>query len=467
MKNRRYMKKNLFLTNISIVILFLNGLCAFGQEEKVTPDSTVNFIDRTTATYLLDEGRELYQYGAMRMALRKFREAYVRDKYNEKVAYWIGLTHYAMNNFGYALEYAKIARELSKNTKGETYLLLGESYHRIAKLDSAEINYKKAIEELSNTKERIFEVERKLEEVKKAKALNIENVFTRRKLMDLNINSGYDDYGTVFSSDGKTLYFISRRPDTQGGNVNSDDQRYFEDIYFSTLEKNKETWSKASNDIGRLNSDGFDGVSDISKDGSTIYITLNTSDLDERGTTQSSDIYFSKKATDGSWMAPKRIDGRSINTSFYDGNPTLTADGKKMYFVSGREGDKTRSDIYVAESRDGVFWGQVEKLPEIINSEGNETTPFITPDGKYLFFSSDARDGIGGYDVYVSKKIGQTWSEPVNLGPSINSVNDDLFFKYYPELMKAFVSAYRIQGNKAGLDIFEVNISGWKIPEKK
>jgi tetratricopeptide (TPR) repeat protein len=448
-------------------MIILSVFNLLGQEKGVSTDSTVNIVDRTAAAYLLDEGRVSYEKGAFRLALRKFREAYVRDKYNDKVAYWIGLTHYRMNNFGYALEYAKISRELSKNTKGETFLLLGESYHRLAELDSAENNYNWAIEILSNSKERIFEVERKLEEVKRAKALKIEDVFTRRKLLDPNVNSGYDDYGSVLSSDGETLYFISRRPDTKGGNVNPDDQRYFEDIYFSKLEADKKNWKMASNIIERLNSNGFDGVSHISNDGKIIYMTLNTSDLDKRGTTQSSDIYIAERVKDDQWSTPKEISGRAINTTFYDGNPTLTADGKTMYFVSGREGEKTRSDIYVAESRDGIFWGQVEKLPMTINTKGNETTPFISPDGKYLFFSSDARDGIGGYDIYVSEKTEESWTEPVNLGPSINSVNDDLFFKYYPDLMKAFVSSYRIQGNKAGLDIFEVNISGWTIPKKK
>jgi tetratricopeptide (TPR) repeat protein len=461
------MKRRLIRLSFLFAITIFSGINLLGQEEEVASDSTVNFVDRTAAAFLLDEGRVNYEKGELRVALRKFREAYVRDKFNDKVAYWIGLTHYAMNNFGYSLEYAKISRELSTNVKGETYLLLGESYHRLAELDSAEYNYRKAIEELSNIKERIFEVERKLEEVKRAKAINIEATASRRKLMDLKVNSGYDDYGSVLSSDGETLYFTSRRPDTKGGNVNPDDQRYFEDIYFSTLAADKKNWKMASNAIDWLNSNGFDGVSHISNDGKLMYITLNTSVLDERGTTQSSDIYVAEKTKDEQWSSPKEIAGRGINTTFYDGNPSLTKDGKTMYFVSGREGGKTRSDIYVAESRDGIFWGQVEKLPMNVNSEGNETTPFITPDGKYLFFSSDARDGFGGYDVYVAEKSGESWKEPVNLGPSINSVNDDLFFKYYPDLMKGFVSAYRIQGNKAGLDIFEVNVSGWTIPNTK
>ena len=172
---------------------------------------------------------------------------------------------------------------------------------------------------------------------------------------------------------------------------------------------------------------------------------------------------ISEKTKEDRWNTPKPINSKSVNTSFYDGNPTLTADGNTMYFVSGREGDKSLSDIYVVQ-KEGKTWGEAQKLPMSVNSLGNETTPYITPDGKYLFFSSDSREGLGGYDVYVTENLGNSWSEPKNLGPTFNSVNNDLFFKYYPELNTALISTYRLQGNKASMDIFQLALEGWKIP---
>lgn len=440
------------------------SLPVFANERTIPEsDSTSNIIDRTAALYLIDEGKKFYNQGKMRDALRKFREAYVRDKYSSRAAYWIGRAHYNMNNYGYALKYAKIAESLSQADDGEVFMLLGESYHRQAQLDSARMNYDLAKIQLTNAKKRAYNVNQKIDEISYAQSVADEKSFTEKLLVSSNINSGYDDYGAVMTKDGKSVFFISRRPDTKGGNINPDDQRYFEDVYYTTWDEEGGDWSEATNDIERLNSDGFDAVSDVSADGKMVYMTVNTSILDMNNTTESSDICVAELTKEDRWNTPKPINNKTINTSFYDGNPTLTEDGNTMYFVSGREGDKTLSDIYVVY-KDGKRWGEAEKLPMSVNTTGNETTPYITPNGKYLFFSSDAREGLGGYDVYVTENLGDSWSEPKNLGPTFNTVNNDLFFKYYPELKTALISTYRLQGNKASMDIFQLDLEGWKIP---
>jgi Tol biopolymer transport system component len=440
------------------------SLPVFANERTIPEsDSTSNIIDRTAALYLIDEGKKFYNQGKMRDALRKFREAYVRDKYSSRAAYWIGRAHYNMNNYGYALKYAKIAESLSQADDGEVFMLLGESYHRQSQLDSARMNYDLAKIQLTNAKKRAYSVNQKIDEISFAQSVANETPFTEKLLVSSNVNSGYDDYGAVLSKDGKSVFFISRRPDTKGGNINPDDQRYFEDVYYSTWDEESDDWSEATNDIERLNSEGFDAVSDISADGKMVYMTVNTSILDINNTTESSDICVAELTKEDRWNSPKPIKNKTINTSFYDGNPTLTEDGNTMYFVSGREGDKTLSDIYVV-SKDGKRWGEAEQLPMSVNTVGNETTPYITPDGRYLFFSSDAREGLGGYDVYVTENLGDSWSEPKNIGPTFNTVNNDLFFKYYPKINTALMSTYRLQGNKASMDIFEFLLEGWKIP---
>ena len=457
------MNRVLGLLMLPLFVMVISA-SSFAAEKTVVPtDSTSNIIDRTAALYLIDEGKKFFNQGKMRDALRKFREAYVRDKYSARAAYWIGRAHYNMDNYGYALKYAKIAESLSQADDGDVFMLLGEAYHRQALLDSARMNYDLAKIQLSNAKKRAYNINQKITEIAYAQSVNTEEPVSEKVLISDNVNSGYDDYGSVLSSDGKTIYFISRRPDTRGGNINPDDQRYFEDVYFATWDEDAGDWTESSNDIERLNSDGFDAVSHVTEDGNTVYMTVNTSILDLNNTTESSDICIAERTKEDRWNTPKPIKNKSINTSFYDGNATLTADGRTMYFVSGREGDKSLSDIYVVEN-DGKRWGEAQKLPMSVNTLGNETTPYITPDGRYLFFSSDAREGMGGYDVYVTENLGNTWSEPKNLGPTFNTVNNDLFFKYYPKLNQGFVSTYRLQGNKASMDIFKFDLEGWKIP---
>jgi hypothetical protein len=448
--------------------LFTTCIATFGMSAttfiELPPDSTSSVIDRAAAVLLIDEGKKMLNTGRSRDALTKFRQAYNKDQFSSRAAYWIGKTHYQLSNYGYALQYAKISESLSEAADGDVFLLLGESYHRLNFLDSARTNYQLALVQMREARSRAFNVQQKIDEVDFA--MNAQNAETKynKRLIPGRINSGYNDYAPVLTDNYQTLYFVSRRPDTKGGGLNPDDQIYFEDIYRSSWDSELMEWDSTTNDLGRLNTEGFDAVSHITPDGNTMYITLNTSVLPIRKTTRSSDICLSEKSSKGQWGTPKPIRNKTINTSFFDGAATLTADGNTMYFVSDRRGNKSMSDIFVVH-RIGKNWGDAKALPSNINTAGNETTPYITPDGKYLFFSSDGFVGMGGYDIYVSENLGDgNWSNPVNLGPDFNTVNNDTHFRYYEDIAKAYFSSYRIQGQKSSMDIFEIDLEGWIIP---
>src|SRR5690554_1192360 len=446
--------------------ILISTSASFGAVRSYSPlptDSSSSIIDRTAALYLIEEGKKVFIQGKTRDALRHFREAYVRDKYSYRAAYWIGEAHYSMDNYGYALKYGKIAESLSEATDGDVFFLIGKSYHRQNYLDSARMNYGLAEIQLSSAKKKAYNIKQFITEIEYAQSVADQELKYERKLMNDNVNSGYDDYSTVITGDGKELFYVSRRPDTKGGNINPEDQQYFEDIYYAQWDEEINDWGKATNEVERLNTEGFDAINHISEDGTVAYLTVNTSVLDVKNPTKSSDICVSERTREGRWSLPKPIKNKTINTSYFDGAPTLTADGNTMYFVSDREGEKYKSDIYVVY-KDGRNWRIAKKLPATINTIGNETTPFITPDNRFLFFSSDGRKGMGGYDIYVSENYGDSWSEPKNLGPNFNTVNNDIYFKYYPELKKAVLSTYRLQGNKASMDAFEILLDGWKIP---
>ncbi|MDX1651862.1 MAG: hypothetical protein R3277_05185 [Brumimicrobium sp.] len=457
------MKKLLHLFLLLIFISTYSGISIAKKFIVIPPDSSSSLVDRTAALYLIDEGKKFFNQGKTIDALRKFREAYVRDKYSSRAAYWIGRAHYSMDNYGYALKYAKIAESLSEAVDGEVFLLLGEAYHRQSLLDSARMNYDLAKIQMSPSKQDDYGIDQKIAEVSFAQSVQNKEIKYKKELLPQGVNSGYDDYGAFLAPSGKTLYFISRRPDTKGGQLNPDDQRFFEDIYTATWSDSLNTWVQVTNDVERLNSDGFDGVGHILHSGDEIFLTINTSVVDAKPETKSSDICTAKATNQDRWSSPKVIKNKTINTTFFDGAPTLTADGNTMYFVTDRNGEKSRSDIWVV-SKVGTKWGEAKPLPMSVNTAGNETTPFITPDGRYLFFSSDGRRGMGGYDIYVTENLGDSWSEPKNLGPEFNTVNNDLYFSYFEEFKKAYLATYRLEGSKASIDLFELNLAGWKIP---
>ena len=195
-------------------------------------------------------------------------------------------------------------------------------------------------------------------------------------------------------------------------------------------------------------------------------MTVNTSAIINKKVTNSSDIFELVFSNKGKWSTPRRINNKTINTTFFEGSATMTADGNTMYFVSDRNGNKKSTDIYYVQ-KVGKSWGEAVALNDTINSIGAETTPYITPDGRYLFFSSDGHLGMGGLDVFVSEKLENGWSKPTNLGISINSVNNDTHFKYYPLLNKAVISGFEIIGQKSSIDIYEIDMTGFEYPVVK
>lgn len=430
------------------------------------PDSTTNLIDKSTAIIMLEEGKRIYAEGKVHDALNQFRLVATKDPHSWRPIFWIGRCHYAMSNYGFALKYANEALKInSHDIDNEVYVLIGEVYHHMEKLDSAIINYEKALAKLPYHRVKELGLAAKIEQCKYAQTILATGQKTKRVRMQGKINSSYNEYAPILSYDGKMMYFTSRRKDTKGGKANPDDQEYFEDVYRAIWNNEAQQWDSITNEIDRINSDGFDSFSFLSKDGLVALMTINTSAINVKNATKSSDLFEVDFSNKGKWSSPKSVFNSSINTSFFEGSPTMTADGNTMYFVSDRKGDKKSTDIYVAH-KTGKTWGEAEPLSDVINTTEAETTPFISEDGRYLFFSSEGHLGMGGFDIFVSENLGGTWSKPINLGGVVNTVNNDTHFKYYPELKKAVMAGIEIMGQKSSFDLFDVDMTDFEFPKQ-
>ncbi len=433
---------------------------------NTNPPDSLKLINKVTASNLIDLAMKMLVDGRNKDAINSFKEASNLDPENWRPYFYISKGHYNLYNYGYALDYAKKALLTdSAHVDKEIYYMLGQDYHRLNKLDSALINYKMALEKLSSLQAKDLHLELRISQCEFAIESN-SKAETLKRTPVLNINSGYNDYGGMLTNDGQELYFTSRRNTSTGGQMNPDDQEYFEDIYRAVYNAETKSWDSITNDLKNFNSEAFDALTYISKDGKFGLMTINKEVL-ETNETNSSDLFYIEKNKKGRWSSPSTIDGKNVNTSYFEGSATMTEDRKTIYFVSDRNAERKHSDIYVVQEIDGD-WGEAKLLPENINSIGRETTPFITPDGQYLFFSSDGFLGMGGLDIYVSQKLeNDQWSEPVNLGGTINSVNNDTHFYYYPELNKAMISSTTLTGQKGSLDIFEIDMTGFTLPVKK
>ena len=298
---------------------------------------------------------------------------------------------------------------------------------------------------------------------------NKKGVVNLRKPFSRKINSKYDEYGAILIYGGKRLFFTARQPETTGNNMNPDDQKFFEDMYMANWDEKSNNWIVNTEWMEDYNTEGFDALNFMSRNGMYGLITVNTSASAEK-TTSSSEIYeFEVDEEDSTWYVDP-IKNETINTSYFEGAATITDSlfdedesyTQTLYFISDRKGDKSLTDIYSIERIDDK-WGIAK--PEVgLNTLGRETTPFVTGDGKYIFFSSDALPGMGGYDVYYCENKDGKWGPPINLGATVNTVNDDTHFQYYPELKKAVISGIYNFDGYFSYDVFEINLENSDLP---
>lgn len=440
--------------------IFVGSVSAFSG--NTTPDTTSNLAQKAAATLLVEEAKHYYTEGHIKEALSMFKQAEVRDPESWKASYWVALSYYRLNNYTMALKHVELARKKDTEVDADLHELLGRCYHQNGLLDSALANYGRALNELSQQRAEELHVWDKMEECKFAKSEIAKKKPVARKLVPGDVNTEFNEYAPVLTQNGSVLYFAARKSNTTGGLKNPDDEQFFEDIYRAKWNEQFKMWDSITNKLDRLNGPGFEAFTYVNEDNTHALLTLNTTQTDLETQTESSDICEVDYKIDR-WSKPKIISNKSINTSYYDGSATMTADGSMMVFVSDRNGETSSMDLFIVR-KEGKKWGEAIPMPAHVNSIRRETTPYLTADGKYLFFSSDGHKGMGGYDVYVTQNNGGSWSKPVNLGASINTVNDDTHFQYYQALKRAVMAGVTLDEMQCNYNIYDVNLSEAVFP---
>ena len=253
-----------------------------------------------------------------------------------------------------------------------------------------------------------------------------------------------------------------------GDNINSKDAEYFpsinfqdsillfmrranwqrEDFFVSYL--NKEGFTKAQLMKDALNSSAKKGSASVSKDQQSLYFAA---DFPGMGYGRY-DIY-KVTATDSGWSSPKNL-GRNINTDFWESAPSISPDGKALYFCSNSPDGYGGIDIYVSYKNEKGYWKEAENLGPNINTSADEQAPFIHADNQTLYFASNGWPGFGGSDVFVSRKDKNgEWSKPINLGYPINTYDNEGSISVASNGQDAFMASDRAD-TRGGLDIYKV-----------
>ncbi|MBM3443612.1 MAG: flagellar motor protein MotB [Bacteroidetes bacterium] len=210
-------------------------------------------------------------------------------------------------------------------------------------------------------------------------------------------------------------------------------------------------WNQAAPLSGAINTLAREGAQQISQDGKWMVFAAK----DLPAGFGSFDIYVSYYQH-GGWSTAQNP-GASINTEFWESAPCLSPDKQSLYFASDRPGGYGGTDIYVAHRLQNDKWSTAQNLGPVINSAGDESSPFLHADGQTLFFNSNGHPGIGGTDLFKSTRTNQGFSAPQNLGYPINSISDEGSLFVTADGAKGFFASDR-EDARGGLDIYSLEL---------
>lgn len=272
------------------------------------------------------------------------------------------------------------------------------------------------------------------------------------------VNTSQAEYSPVISSDGKNLYFARDCGECSGG----------EEVYVSRKGSDG-SWGDARRFGEPLSSKGHEIPLSISSDNTTLAVYGHYEGSLGRG-----DIFFVNKNPDG-WGELQHYPA-PLNSENFESNAMYTADGKAILFVSERPGGigdyhpkgtfrngsyAGNTDIYVYIKGDGVS-GEVINLGPVINTPYSEFSPFLHPDGKTLYFSSNGHAGLGNLDVYQSTRLNDDswteWSEPVNLGKEVNTPYNDWGYQIAAEGERAYFAKNSLVDSFGASDIYSISL---------
>lgn len=258
------------------------------------------------------------------------------------------------------------------------------------------------------------------------------------------VNTMADEFVNALGAEGDVLYF-TRKAKT----VNDRRKAFYETFYTST-------WTGSEWDVSTTlgyppGTEEDAGGLCISPDGRMIFFTACFRS-DSYG---SCDLYYSEKQ--GNKWSPARNMGAHINSDQWDAQPSISPDGNTLYFTSTRKGGHGGADIWKTVRTQKGEWSKPVNLGPDVNTPESEMAPFIHFDNMTLYFSSAGHPGMGGMDLFMSRRSGEQWSQPMNLGYPLNSSSDDVILIVNPTGDKGYISRENIEG-AGGFDIFEFDL---------
>jgi len=281
-----------------------------------------------------------------------------------------------------------------------------------------------------------------------AEVANADFTFGEPTNLGPTVNSSANDWAPSISADGLSLYFASARPGGYGGTMGFD-------IWVTMRETTEDDWSTPVNVGLPVNSTVDETQPCISADGLSLFLDS----YNRLGGLGGTDLWVATRATvNDPWGEPVNL-GPTVNTSSNDNAPTISADGLSLFFHSARAGVVGVVDLWVTtRPTRNDSWGEPMNLGPTVNSSYFDGTPVISTDGLALFFLSERPGGFGGRDLWVSTRrtINEPWDTPINIGPTVNTSA----VEFSPDISADGYTLYFVSNRAGGSGAWDL----WQAP---
>lgn len=376
--------------------------------------------------------------------------------------YELGIRYYKQKRYAMSKDHLEQVKSICPKYSPYTYYLLGQIYLDEQNWKLGLDNWKKFLEfedidndEIYNgVKEAVPELEAYVE------LITVPVPFNPTPVM--GVCTDKDEYLGSLSPDNKHFYYIRKtwvQPKGQGGMV---PEPYFAEL-FAVSETTQNGFDGGTIMDKPFNDRFNNGAAAITADNKHMYFVVC-----DNNQVEYCDIWFTE-FKNGKWTVPMNM-GSAINSQVWDSQPTISYDGKTLIFSSMRPGGEGGADLWLSTRNDKGQWTAPVNLGNVINTKEHELTPFIHSDSQTLYFASKGHRGLGGYDLFYSKKDSSgNWMKPKNLGYPINTEFDESSFFVSLNGKKGFYATDRTGDmfkGPGGLDIYSFDLYKEARPEE-
>ena len=407
------------------------------------------------------KGSESYRLRDYHNAEADLQQAVAADDQFSEAYMVLGDLYTDQKNYEKAIVFYGNAITKGRRLYPQAYFYMAKLQHKSGRYEEAITNYGLMLQNSTRNDERrilleslISDCRFAIEQMQHPLPFNPQNLGSA-------VNTSKAEYFPCLTVDGQTLLF-TRREKAEGENYEQ------EDFYMST--RSDSGWQTAHPVGIPINTRWNEGAPTLSPDGQYIIFTACANAARDYGPDRegygSCDLFASRRMGSG-WTEPVNL-GTPVNSGYWETQPSFASDGRTLYFVRGyrdKQGE-SQQDIFTSEMLSDGQWSVPVKLPDVINSAGREESVFIHPDGRTLYFSSDGHQGMGGLDIFMSRRHDNgEWSKPVNLGYPINTWRDENSLLVSGDGKLGYFASDR-QGGFGSLDLYSFEMPDTLRPQR-